>query len=49
MYLPSTQSPWQLPSVSWRSADPHEQLKMLVELGADENALVDTTDVRLTL
>jgi hypothetical protein len=43
------QRPWQFPSVSCRSFEPHEQLKMLVELGADEKALVDTTVVRLTL
>jgi hypothetical protein len=43
------QRPWQFPSVSWRRPDPHEQLKMLVEPTADENTLVVTTDVRLTL
>jgi hypothetical protein len=43
------QRPWQFPSVSCRSFEPHEQLKMLVELGADEKTFVVTTDVMLTL
>jgi hypothetical protein len=43
MYWPSTHSPWQFPSLSWRVDEPQEQLKM--EL-APVDAVDNTTAVR---
>jgi hypothetical protein len=43
------QSPWQFPSDSFRSFEPHEQLKIVEAPTAEEGTVVVVSDVRLTL
>ena len=49
MNFPSMQYPWQFPSDSVRSFEPHEQLNIVEDPTADEGTVVEVSDVKLTL